>query len=151
MTQDELDQFLSSAFPADPDAARFLADVTRLVRIVDDIADGDEADPHGGMAKIMEFTLLRFPTNPFYQRWVSALAPLLVSLHVVWAETEHTKTHPSEQRRMWGYIWRDGIELMLYHVAVLVGGVDLARIVLKAFVELEHGVDTESFADWESS
>lgn len=150
MTQEALDRYIQTVIP-NTDAAAMLSTMSRLVRLVDDVADGDAAHPQEAMAEIMELALIRLPSNPFYATNAGTFAPMLVTIHAIWSQTDDMKTSEHQNRIAWGYIWRDGIDMMLYHVALLVGGVAHAMRVVSEFRDLSLQPGSETIQEWEQS
>lgn len=135
------------------DAADFLRRVARVVRLADDLVDGDIEPlerPHA-MATIAYCFLLDLPTSGFYNNWQAALAPLLATCFATWAHTDAAKFSANENTQMWGFVWRDSIDFMLYQTALLAVGPLRAREIIAEWLVIEHGADAETFCEWEQS
>jgi hypothetical protein len=151
VTEQELVSWLHERLPED--AADFLRRVARLVRLADDLVDGDIeplARPQA-MSTIAYCFLLDLPSSAFYNRWQAALAPLLATCFATWAHTDEAKLSKSETLRIWGFVWRDSIDFMLYQTALLAVGPLRAREIIAEWLVIEHGGDAETFCEWEQS
>jgi hypothetical protein len=151
VTEPELIDWLHARMA--PDAADFLRRVARIARRADDLVDGDvlPAERSHSMAQLAYCFLLDLPSSEFYVRWQGALAPLLATCFATWAHTDAAKLSPDETTRMWGFVWRDSIDFMLYQTALLSEGPLRAREIIAEWVVLEHGGAAETFAEWEQS
>lgn len=147
----QLESWIGKTFS--PEAAAFLMRVARLVRLADDLVDGDiaPADRPQAMSDLAYMFLLQLPSLPFYVQWQGSLAPLLATCFATWAQTDRAKTSPHETIRIWGYVWRDSIDFVLFQTALLDCGPLLAQQIIAEWIELEHGGGAETLSQWEQS
>lgn len=151
MTESELAVWLRLRLPED--AAEFLLLVARMVRQCDDLTDNEvpaSERPHV-MAAIAHTMLVALPAQPFYAQWFATMSPLLATVFATWAHTDGAKASPFETTRIWGFVWRDSVDFMLYQTALLACGPVRAREIIAEWLILEHGACAESFHDWETS
>ena len=148
MNQDELDTMIHHLVP-DPDAARMVCIITRMVRHADNCADRENEQPTPAMSNAMNCALVELPSNPFYMAHIASLGPLLSTIFVVWDASETLRCNGITQRRMWAFAWRDLISVVLFHTANLVGGPKCASLAVHTFVRDCIDENTETFEQWE--
>jgi hypothetical protein len=146
---DVLRAFLTRHIP-DANAVQMLMTVAFLARTLDDLADEKTGTGSHAVPDVMAYMLLDLQTNPFYAANSALFGPLLVALSVMWADTDNWKRQ-HEQLAMRGYIWRDGVDLLLVQVCVLLFGPTTARGVLNAWYSLTVSPDSETFTEWKAS
>lgn len=149
MNQAELDTLIQRLVP-DPDAARMVCVVSRMVRHADNCADRENEPPTLSMSCAMNCALVELPSNPFYAAHISSLGPLLSTIFVVWDASEVFRFSPVQQRRAWAFAWRDLIDVVLFHTVNLVAGHNAAVFAVNEFVTLTIDGAAETFTAWEA-
>ena len=132
------------------DAARFLVNVMQMVRLADDIADGDAMDPVTDMANLLVRAWLEHATNPFFQRHAGALGAVLTNAVLMWEKSEDWRHSSNRKTRMFAFVGREAIEHVAYTVAFICGGYDHAKEVAQQIQEFSHQASPETFEQWEA-
>jgi hypothetical protein len=107
---------LTAAFNSDPDALSFVWNLLEVTAMFDAIDKGDEFPRHQA-EKLMWITLVVLPNNPFYQRHLARLQPLIQSALLSLYQPKFGDKVP-ERHAM--------CELAKY-VALIIGGPEHAR------------------------
>lgn len=134
----------------DQDAARFLENWSRIVRIADDIADGDSAAPVPDMAELLVRCLTANAGNPFFQANINALSAVMNNAIMLWVKSEEWRRSTNEKTRMFGFVGREAVEHVAYTVGMLTGGYGHALAVIEDNHVRCHQSSPETFADWEA-
>lgn len=104
------------------DAAALLVQVGDLVRIADDLADGEESDPQEAMADLMTIACAEIPANPFYDANRFYLAPLLGAMFAQWRISNRFHRSGDEKKETFGFVLRESPEQFALHVIALCVG-----------------------------
>lgn len=119
-------------------AVEFVSLILRMSHIWDDLVDEDWADKDPDVSRetlhsLLWQAIIVLPSNPFYQAHFPTLNAGLQRCILDWLvanDLERDKTHPQVS-----YVLRDSVSLLVVHVAMLVGGLDHARVVARELVE----------------
>lgn len=133
----------------DEDAARFLRQISSIARLADDIADGDSLNVSADLSRLLFETLVSIPSNPFYQANYSALAPVIANVALTWDATEDWKYADLEKTRMFAFVLRECSEQIAVTVAVITGGFEHGRSVIRDAHKTCVAPDPETFETWE--
>lgn len=134
----------------DPDAAKLLHCISEIARLADDIVDGDSEDAFADMGRLCFQALVVAPSNPFFQKHHSALAPVLANISLTWEATEEWRQSTNEKTRMFAFVLRECSEQIAVTVALLTGGYEHARKVIRDAHLVCDASDPETFSDWEN-
>ena len=115
-------QFFLPLVGGDEDAAALLVQVGDLVRIADDIADQEEADPQEAMADLMTIALAEIPANPFYDANRLHLSHLLGGMFAQWRLSNRFHRSGDEKKETFGFVLRESPEQFALHVIALCVG-----------------------------
>lgn len=132
------------------DACRFLVNFMHMVRLADDIADGDSAAPVPDMANLLVRAWLEHACNPFFQKHSGALGASIANAVLMWEKSEDWRHSNNRKTRMFAFICRETVEHIAYTVAFLVGGYQHARDVAQEVQEVSHQASAETFEQWEA-
>lgn len=132
------------------DAAAFLENWTRIVRMADDIADGDSAAPVPDMAEVLFRCLTVNANNAFFQAHVGALSAVMSNAIMLWVKSEEWRQSPNGKTRMFGFVGREAVEHVAYTVALLTGGYSHALSVVGDQHARSHQSSPETLAEWEA-
>lgn len=133
-------------------AAEMLALLARGSQVADDIVDGDVAPPDRGksVVEMIDVSLRELPANPFFREHQAVLGPL-ISLSVFQWEASN-EWHRSQNRttRLFGFVLREALDSIIVAVALIKGGRDWAKKVLREVHTYYHVLDQETFEQWEA-
>lgn len=132
------------------DAVRFLFQIGRVARLADDITDGDSRNVAADMGRLLFEALVTLPTNPFFLRHHATLAPILANVALTWEATEDWRRSNNEKTRMFAFVLRECSEQIATTVAMITGGYDHARTVIREAHLICTIGDNETFSDWEN-
>jgi hypothetical protein len=131
----------------DEAAADFLNEIAEIARLADDIVDED-ANRQRNVAWLLTRTLTRLPQNPFFNRHVAALAPLINNVIVQWQLSDEWRSSRDALKRQFGFVMREAVGSIVTAVAAIVGGYDHAKTTTEDFFELCHSGSRETVEDW---
>jgi hypothetical protein len=131
-------------------AAAFLSNWAALVRVADDVADGDAENPVLSQAQVLMRCLIQNGNNTFYQQNQGALDAVMSNAILLWVKSEDWRKSDNRKTRMFGFIGREAVEHVAYAVAMLTGGFHHALTVAQEMQELSHQTSPETFEDWEA-
>lgn len=134
----------------DAHAAEFLTHWARIVRVADDLADGDSTEPVADMSELLLRTLAFVPLNPFFLTHQQALTAVMVNAILLWRKSEFWRKAPATKTRMFGFVGREACEHVVYTVASITGGPTHALEVMDELHVLSHLSNTETLEDWEA-
>jgi hypothetical protein len=132
------------------DAVNLLRCVSEIAHLADDIVDGDSDNRFADMGRLCFQTLVVAPSNPFFQQHHAALAPVLANISLTWEVTEEWRQSKNEKTRMFAFVMRECSEQFAVTIALLTGGYEHARNVIRELHEVCDASDPETFSDWEN-
>lgn len=132
------------------DAVNLLHCISAIAQLADDIVDGDSENRFADMGRLCFQTLVVAPSNPFFQKHHAALAPVLANISLTWEATEEWRHSEQEKTRMFAFVMRECSEQFAVTVALLTGGYDHARAVIRELHDVCVASDPETFSDWEN-
>lgn len=133
------------------DAASLLSTWANLVRLADNIADGDSDDPVFDMGSVIILATVELANNPFYLANAGAVGGAMCNAVTLWIKSEDWKRDHRRETRMFGYVWREAVEHVAYVVAMICGGLRHALLVAEEIQQLSHVQGGETFEQWEAS
>lgn len=146
---DNMEALFLKWMKGDSNAVEFLLNIAYITRLADDIVDGDSKDVAADMAHLLYRALIMPAKNPFYLANEEALSAIMVNALMKWEQSERWKGAPDEKTRIFAYIYREGIQEVLYASAKIVGGYKHAIKVMDELHQQSHLTSPETFADWE--
>ncbi|WP_104019131.1 hypothetical protein [Roseovarius nitratireducens] len=149
LPNDQIDDLAREWALGDEDAVRFLVNFMHMVRLADDIADGDSAAPVPDMANLLVRAWLEHSCNPFFQRHSGALGATMANAVLMWEKSEDWRQSDNRKTRMFAFVARETVEHVAHTVAFIVGGYQHAKEVAQEIHELSHQASGETFEDWE--
>lgn len=132
----------------DFEAASFLAAFADATRLTDDLADGDKVPTVPRMARLWNLMAWQMGGgNLFVQRHQQALGAVMALAGLSWEASEEWR-RGSPASAVQGFVRRDDVDLVVTLVALLVGGPDHARQVMRECHDLCRANRPETVADW---
>ncbi|WP_234851700.1 hypothetical protein, partial [Sinorhizobium meliloti] len=92
----------------DEAAADFLAEIAAIARLADDIVDEDE-NRQRNVCWLLVRTLTRLPQNPFFNRHLAVLAPVIHSVIVQWELSDEWRSSHDALKRQFGFVMREAV------------------------------------------
>lgn len=135
-----------------PEAAHFLVRLQTASQIADDFVDGDVRwwNRPDAMREMLEILLLEIPHDPFYLANQKSLEEVIAQCISVWTLSNGIVLDTTPESRMWCYIQREAFQMVVWRVAVIVGGLDHGRNVLLEMQQILHGPrgGAKKFPEW---
>ena len=116
-----------------PEARAWLLDLWHVIQTLDDAQDGDKADNVGRAARAIFWDM---PLNPFYQRFSTALQPVLMLAVLKWEAANAVEAAGEADEQ--SYMWRGefyGVVLMACHLCGISAPVQALRLYGETFQE----------------
>lgn len=132
-----------------PGAFNALHCFARIVRLADDIADGDSHDVQGDTAEILRIAFVELAGNEFYRSHATALSGPWLNGILGWQAGDEWKHSANRKTRMFGFVYRESIEHVAHCIAYFTGGYDHAREAMQMLHQISHVASPETFEDWE--
>lgn len=134
------------------EAMAFLVKLQSASQIADDFVDGEmkkEWAPDA-MRQMLEFLLLEIPNDPFYRNHKYDLEGVIAQCISTWHLSNELAADCTPESRMWCFIQREAFQVVIWRVAVIVGGLALGRLVLAEIQQMLHGPRGvgKKFTDW---
>lgn len=130
------------------DAAALLVQVGSMIRLADDVADGDAADPQEAMARVLQIALAEIPANPFYDLHRQTLSHLLGSMVTFWQVSNRFQKRIDPRANTFGFVLREAGEHFTLQVCALCQGWENAASLYEEIFALIHADRTETVEDW---
>lgn len=132
------------------DAAEFMDNVAKITRLADDIVDGASSDPQRDMMELLERAIVINQSNAFFRAHADKLVPIMVLAGMMWRKGDEWRKSPSRKTRLFGFVYREGIEHVAHTVALITGGMSHALEVMEELHRIANieGSD-EMPEDWE--
>lgn len=146
---EHLDEVFLTVANGDPVAADVLARIARIVRLADNIADGDSDDVQTNMAEILCLAFVDLPRNPFYQTHAHTLTGPWLNAVLGWQAGDEWRHSENRKTRMFGFVYRETVEHIAHTVAYLTGGHEHALFAMRYLHEVSHASSPETIEDWE--
>lgn len=134
------------------EAAHFLVRLQTASQIADDFVDNDVWCWHrpNAMREMLEILLLEIPHDPFYLANQKSLEEVIAQCISVWTLSNGIVLDTTPESRMWCYVQREAFQMVVWRVAVIVGGLDHGRNVLLEMQQILHGPrgGAKKFPEW---
>ncbi len=135
-----------------PEATTLLVALQTISQIADDFVDGDVPAEHRSemMRILLEAALLQIPQDPFFVANRAVLREAIAQCISVWALSNELTPDTTTESRVWCYVQREAFQMVVWRVAVLVGGLGLGRDVLRDLQQMLHGRNggAKKFPEW---
>jgi len=131
------------------DAYEIMAGFNTFGHIADDFVDGDLKDfqtRSRKMLQLLEFCLISLPNNPFYHRNVASYQPIVLQVLMLYDESNRLQGYTDEESQCAAFIFRGSEEMIFYHTAYLLGGLEHAALVREEY--RQAWLKTDTFAEW---
>lgn len=143
-------QLLAQAMMGDADAIGFVKLIGQVSQAADDFVD--ESDPAmrqpWTMSEMLSMVAFDLQKNPFYVKHRADLDPVLEMCLLYWEASNDWAKHPAVESRMWGFVLREIMEMAVARAALIVGGREHARSVIRGMHEYYHVENGEDFTVW---
>lgn len=118
-------QFLHQMLRGNADAVDLVEALAGVSQVLDDLIDKDvEPSPHDIVAAFWD-ALVTVPSNPFYQRHVATLQPLIRQTLLDWLAA-NVLERGDRQAQTLAFVLRDSLTGIVHYCALLVGGLEWA-------------------------
>jgi hypothetical protein len=107
----------------DRDAIKYVLDILYAGHLWDDLIDKDRIRTDAEINQAFRVALGDIPTNPFFQKFGLALAPLQMSASLLWLDSVKLEKG-DENDRMAAFIMRNALAGVVHYCMFLVGGID---------------------------
>lgn len=136
----------------DRDAAQFMALLARGSQLADDFVDEETPRDERGktMVEMLDSALREIPQNAFYQKHREALTPLMSIPLIYWEASNDWAKSKVRTSRIFAFVMREALEMVVVGVALITGGRDWARRVVREMHTYYHVLDEEPFERWEA-
>lgn len=134
------------------EAAAFLVKLQSASQIADDFVDG-QIKPHwasDAMRRMLEFLLLEIPNDAFYKAHRFELEEVIAQCITTWHLSNELTVDYTPESRLWCFVQREAFQVVIWRAAVLVGGLERGRAVLREIQQMLHGPNGvgKRFPDW---
>lgn len=144
------EQHIKAAMLGNQDAIDFCYLVARMSQVADDYADGD-ARGAAKMVDLIAWLAIDLPKNPFYAEHRASLEPVLEMGLLYWDAADEWKKSPRKESRMFGFVFREILEMAFARAALIVGGREHARKVIREMHAYYHVKNGDAFDAWEGA
>ena len=128
----------------DEQAMQCLLMLFHLAELWDDVVDG-QLDPAVGASRLAWGALCELPSNPFYQRHITFLTPVVQAGANAWMDSVQLEGRDDLHSQVWAYALRDFYMELVPLAAYLVGGFDHMR---RVSLEARNFFQAETLADF---
>lgn len=116
----------------DPNAVKFLIDLSTATEVMDDFVDRDREIVRGAAKALPATVWFEIDCNPFYAAYKAWLHPLIVAATLTWdvsteVEDGHRRTPQSRERLALAYVGRSGLYQIILTTILLTKGYEAAR------------------------
>lgn len=130
-------------------AADFLEMMISVSQCADDLADNDKIINRGDtVVLVLHNCLVDLLNNAFYRPYADWLRPIISSVIIMWGGSNVWESSKYPIDKHWAYVYRDGIEMLVHQVALLLGGLEHAQNVALDCHEFFAIQDPETYAEW---
>lgn len=130
------------------DAAALLVQVGAMIRLADDVADGDAVSPQEAVARVLQIALAEIPANPFYDLHRHTLSHMLGSMVTFWQVSNRFQRSTDVRVNTFGFVLREAGEHFTLQVCALCRGWEDAASIYEEIFRLVHADRTETVEDW---
>ena len=134
------------------EAAHFLVKLQSASQIADDFVDG-QIKPHwasDAMRRMLEFLLIEIPNDAFYRAHRLELEEVIAQCITTWHLSNELAADYTPESRLWCFVQREAFQVVIWRVAVIVGGLERGRLVMREIQQMLHGPKGvgKRFPDW---
>ena len=147
MPRDNEFQFLNEVLLNNVDAVRFCCLIFAASQVIDDLIDQDKPVSPNEIAQCFWSVLVELPCNPFYQRHMHTLVPLIQSAFNDWLDANELERMDDHGKNI-AFVLRDSVGGIACQVAYLVGGYDHMR---KVSVAIRQHIFEETLTDYKEA
>ncbi len=141
---------LRQAMMNDEGGFEFCRRLAVISQTADDYADGD-ASGAKRITDLLAWVAFDLQKDPFYLKHRADLDPLLEMCLLYWEAADEWKLSPQRETRMFGFAYREVMEMAVARAALIVGGRDHARRVIRWYHNLYHVRRGEPFDAWQEA
>lgn len=135
---------LLHAFKGDEAAVRLALDVAYLSNVWDDLIDRDKEATNADINTAFAVALVSIPRNPFYQRWMHELVPVMgvgIGNYLIANQLERG----GREDRVLAHVLRYSAADLYTHMATLIGGMEWCELVGPALRRAAHGETLDQY------
>lgn len=130
----------------------FLVRLQAVSQIADDFVDDAMPAPwrSDAMRELLETAFLEIPNHPFYVANKATLEEAVAQCITLWHLSNGLEACTTAESRMWCFVQREAFQMVVWRVAVIVGGLALGRDVLAQLQQFLHGPNggAKKFPEW---
>lgn len=136
----------------DQDAIFLFHLLARCSHYADDFVDEDvpERDRSKDMSRLLFNLVAVLPNNAFYQKNRATLEPLVINAVMYFDASNEWAKSDVKETRMFGFAYRESLEAVLVMIAILLGGYDWGRRVIREVHDYYHVLSGSTFEKWEA-
>lgn len=138
-------KFLAECLQGNRDAVLFVQRLIDLAHFWDDLIDGDKKLSHADINGAMQSALVDLPLNPFYQRHLPTLMPLVIVAIHNWKAATDFERGSSEHLKQVAFVLRSSYVDVLVMCAHLIGGWEHASEWVPRIREIVHDEGFDGF------
>jgi|APGre2960657404_1045060.scaffolds.fasta_scaffold161601_2 hypothetical protein len=120
------DEYLMHCLHGDRDAYDFCKQIVMISNVWDDLIDQDKTIPAEMINKAFYASLIEIPCNPFFQRFISVLTPIMANGIMNW-HISNTLVTKGERALEIAHVLRYSAGDVICQCVLLIGGMDWAR------------------------
>lgn len=109
------------------EAEGWLLDMWESFQGLDDWRDNDHNDGKD-IERVIYLTLVRMPSNPFFQAHANRLLPVLSNVVLKWTASNVMEDEKQEEQLPKAFMWRAGFYDLILEVVNVVHGFDFAQV-----------------------
>jgi hypothetical protein len=128
MPRPDEEQFLTEVLLGNRDAVRFCSCLFHVSQVIDDLIDQDKQITARDIERSYWDAMIEIPSNPFYQRHIQTLVPLMQTAFNDWLDANDLEYSDDHGKNI-AFVLRDSVGSIACQVAYLVGGFDHMRSV----------------------
>jgi len=130
------------------DAAQFCQIIGKMMRLADDIVDGDSDDPSADMSELLFRMFVDMQINPFYLSHKEVFIATAGTDILLWDVSNEWAKSTDHKEQVFGFVYRMAVNTFIT-VAMICGGMSHARSMVKRMFEFNQFRDNEEqLEDW---
>lgn len=132
----------------DKDAIQFCRIIGHMMRLADDIVDGESEDPSSSMSELLYRLCVDLQLNPFYLKHREVFIATAGVDILLWDVSNHWAKSSIPKEQVFGFVYRMAVNTFIT-VGMICGGMGHARNMIKRIFEFNQFRDNEEqLEDW---
>lgn len=129
-------------------AAKFCQVVGKLMRLADNIVDGDSEDPSSDMAELLYRAFVDLQLNDFYMQHKEIFLATAGNDILLWDVSNEWQASEDKKQQIFGFVYRMAVNTFLT-VAMITGGMAHAKQMIRKIYNFHQMRDhKEQLEDW---